>query len=344
MRHDPFRFCVEILPQVSRTFAINIRVLDGDLHRAVLCAYLFCRIVDTAEDTEHLTPTQRIALLESFRQIFASRRYDDETLAAWIQSWGALDAANPEHQLIIGLPQVAAAFLLLPESKRIPVEACVVEMAEGMRATVVRRQDNREDLTVLESMDDVKSYCHYVAGTVGQMLTELFMGEIPSLPQSDRERLRSLGPAFALGLQMTNIIKDCHADYLRGWCYIPSELMKEHGVCAHEFFAPAYIRAAQETLNVLIRRAATYLDGALEYTLLIPRSYVRIRLFNLWSSFFAIKTLRKAWNNPALLSGQFKVKITRAQVYWTLLQTLVCVGSDKMLRSAFNRQRSKIPA
>ena len=60
MQGDPFRFCVEILPQVSRTFAINIRILTGDLHRSILCAYLFCRIVDTAEDSEQLALDQRM--------------------------------------------------------------------------------------------------------------------------------------------------------------------------------------------------------------------------------------------------------------------------------------------
>ena len=44
------RFGREILPAVSRTFALSIRVLPGELGRAVLAAYLLCRIADTLED------------------------------------------------------------------------------------------------------------------------------------------------------------------------------------------------------------------------------------------------------------------------------------------------------
>src|SRR5919107_656694 len=47
---DAERFALEVLPAVSRTFALSIRVLPGDLRRAVLSAYLICRIADTIED------------------------------------------------------------------------------------------------------------------------------------------------------------------------------------------------------------------------------------------------------------------------------------------------------
>ena len=343
MQGDPFRFCVEILPQVSRTFAINIRVLTGDLHRSVLCAYLFCRIVDTAEDSEQLALYQRMCLLQSYGAIFSSRSYSPESLESWIRSWGALDPTNAEHRLIIGLPQVVAVFLQLPEPMRALVEACVIEMSAGMRETVALKKAGGDKLITLESMQDLKKYCHYVAGTVGQMLTELFLVASPDLNDNDRQRLRQLGPSFALGLQMTNIIKDCHSDYQRGWCYIPSELMEEHSIQPLEFFSPAQRLSAQGVLDVLIVRTAVHLDAALEYTLLIPRSHMRIRLFNLWSLFFAIKTLRKSIGNAALLSGRSKVKISRAQVYWTLIQTTICVRSNGLLRWAFGRLRRSIP-
>ena len=64
------KFCVEILPQVSRTFAINIRVLKGELYRAVLVAYLFCRIVDTVEDAEDLSIDLRNRLLDEYMAFF----------------------------------------------------------------------------------------------------------------------------------------------------------------------------------------------------------------------------------------------------------------------------------
>ncbi|MGH7690424.1 MAG: squalene/phytoene synthase family protein, partial [Gemmatimonadaceae bacterium] len=48
--NEALRFSREILPSVSRTFALSIRVLPGQLGAAVNCAYLLCRIADTIED------------------------------------------------------------------------------------------------------------------------------------------------------------------------------------------------------------------------------------------------------------------------------------------------------
>ncbi len=343
MTGEPLLFCNRILPGVSRTFAINIRVLSGDLHRAVLCAYLFCRVVDTAEDSEHLSPALRIALLESYRTIFSKHRFDPDSIHVWIQSWGALDTANPEHQLIAGLQNVVEVFRALPEPSRLAIESCVTEMSAGMCETVARKQTLNENLFTLSSIEDLNRYCHYVAGTVGKMLTELFIINLPELAEPERARLRSSGPSFALGLQMTNIIKDCHADFQRGWCYLPAGVMAEYGVHASEFFTPAFARPAQDVLNHLIRRTAHHLDVALDYTLTLPPSSVRLRLFNLWSLFFAIRTLRRAWNNPALLTELNKVKISRFEVYLTILQTAAAVRSDTILRWSYRRIRRVIP-
>ena len=60
---DDWTYCVQTLPKVSRTFALNISVLRGTLHRSILTAYLFCRIVDTVEDAAKLNPKIKIKLL-----------------------------------------------------------------------------------------------------------------------------------------------------------------------------------------------------------------------------------------------------------------------------------------
>ncbi|MBL8742584.1 MAG: squalene/phytoene synthase family protein, partial [Myxococcales bacterium] len=43
-------FCDEVLPGVSRTFALSIQALVPELREAICVAYLLCRIVDTVED------------------------------------------------------------------------------------------------------------------------------------------------------------------------------------------------------------------------------------------------------------------------------------------------------
>src|SRR6476620_7613825 len=64
------RFAHEILPAVSRTFALSIRVLPGALGRAVLAAYLLCRIADTLEDEPTLPARAKAALLDELARCF----------------------------------------------------------------------------------------------------------------------------------------------------------------------------------------------------------------------------------------------------------------------------------
>ena len=44
-------YCRRVLPHVSRTFAINIRLLSGSLRDAVEVGYLLCRTADALEDS-----------------------------------------------------------------------------------------------------------------------------------------------------------------------------------------------------------------------------------------------------------------------------------------------------
>ena len=59
---DDWTYCQQTLPKVSRTFALNIKTLQGEQHRSVLIAYLFCRTVDTVVDAAELDPKIKIEL------------------------------------------------------------------------------------------------------------------------------------------------------------------------------------------------------------------------------------------------------------------------------------------
>jgi farnesyl-diphosphate farnesyltransferase len=336
------KFCTDILPTVSRTFAINIRVLKGELYRAVLIAYLFCRIVDTVEDEENLTIDLRNRLLDDYMAFFKTSRVDTESLAQWVSLFGRLDPSKSQELLIRDSHLVFEVYEELPPSTRTIISECVLEMATGMKKTVNRR-NSQESLHALQTMKELEEYCYYVAGTVGVMLTRLFAIYSKSLRPGVIEKMSELQSSFALGLQLTNIIKDCSEDFRRGWCYVPSNLAGEFGVPITEFLDSKYSQRSLDVLNSLSSLTAKHLDKALEYTLLLPRTEIRMRLFNLWSLFFAVRTLGKAWNNRDLLGTRVKVKISRFEVYMTLLETTLGVSSITLLRRLYHRFRKKIP-
>jgi farnesyl-diphosphate farnesyltransferase len=272
---------------------------------------------------------------------FETPSLDPRRLSEWIALFGNLDPSDPQQRLIQDSSSVFTVYSDLPPSTRAIICDCVLKMAVGMKKTVNRRP--QESFHFLQTMDDLEEYCYYVAGTVGIMLTRLFATYSQSLKPSAAQKMADLQLSFALGLQMTNIIKDCTEDYQRGWCYIPANLAAKFGVPIAEFLAPQHQQQSLATLDHLISMTARHLDDALNYTLLLPRSEIRMRLFNLWSLFFAVRTLSKAWHNKDLLSREVKVKISRCDVYITLIQTALLVISNTLLRRLYHRFRNRIP-
>src|ERR1700693_2856627 len=63
-------FARSIIARVSRTFAIGITILPGDLGKAVLTGYLLCRIADTIEDDGSSSAPRRQELLAKFMACF----------------------------------------------------------------------------------------------------------------------------------------------------------------------------------------------------------------------------------------------------------------------------------
>src|ERR1700733_8724798 len=63
----------QILPHVSRTFALTIPQLPEALRLAVTNAYLLCRIADTIEDEPAIPPAETQAFLQRFMAAVAGQ-------------------------------------------------------------------------------------------------------------------------------------------------------------------------------------------------------------------------------------------------------------------------------
>ena len=138
-------------------------------------------------------------------------------------------------------------------------------------------------LSGLRTSSDLDGYCYYVAGVVGEMLTELFCDYSPDIARH-RPALSALAASFAQGLQMTNILKDVWEDRSRGACWLPQEVFARHGVDLGAAVAanPA-TRASAPGMRELVGMAHAHLRNALDYTLLIPGRETGIRRFCLWA-------------------------------------------------------------
>lgn len=337
------KFCESILPKVSRTFAINIAFLKGTVHHAVLVGYLMCRIADTVEDTKLLDASRQRVLLDEFVRIFRERDFTKETLKEWESNFKRFESNVPDHFLIQSSSVVFEHFLALPREYQDAVSDCVIEMSQGMRSYF--QAGNQPDAKRLETMEDLDRYCYFVAGTVGKMLSRVFTLSSPRIKKDLSQGDRRLDISFGLGLQVTNIIKDCRQDFNeRNWSYIPVQLVRDHGLGSiEELFDKRNVGKAVEVLDDLVLKALAHLDDAFDYSLSIPRRDVRLRIFCLQPLFFAAATLAVARANlDVVLAGETKVKITRAQVTDIIKKVSLCCWSNSMLKSYYTKLRDGV--
>ena len=208
-------FCTTSLRQVSRTFSRPIEVLPGDLRKAVTCGYLLCRIVDAVEDNEAFTIAERDQRYRGFHDVIQSA--SDAT--GFEQSWLGIEG-SPRHEINLcsQTHRVMAVLDTVPAEMRDAVLRWVTEMARGMQIYSHRSAD-RDGIIAPSTSDDLQRYCYFVAGTVGHMLTELFISEMGLEADSAvARRLAEHAEAFGTGLQLVNILKDI-TDGLKGACF-----------------------------------------------------------------------------------------------------------------------------
>jgi farnesyl-diphosphate farnesyltransferase len=330
---DDRAFCGVMLPKVSRTFAICIRLLPRDLEHPVLVAYLLCRIADTIEDSTTLTATEQDQLFAHFSSCLDEGGPDAGPLREAFAGGG-----TDEELLAREADKVLREFRGLPSGQRDAVRPWVQEMCAGMTEFARRAEDTPgAHLEALGTVEELDRYCYYVAGTVGHLLTELFALHGGTAGTERHDRLRELSASFGLGLQLTNIIKDVADDRARGWSFVPRQLCEVAGIRPEDLQDERFSEAGRSVMLLLIDKAKGHLDDALEYTTTLPRAEYGIRLFCLTSLYFAVRTLHLAERDRRLLDPHNKVKITRGQVYRTIAVTRFVAPSNLLVRAYFRR-------
>jgi len=346
------RFCRAVLPSVSRTFALTIRVLPPGLRDSVTVAYLLCRMADHLEDSVWAPPRSRIAGLRALEALLEdpglphSGRYDEVLASPELLSGPGSGSGGPSRRLGSGIllarrDLVFAAFRAQPPDASAVIARWVREMASGMGRYVGRECDEPVPRT-LATRDDLFAYCWCVAGTVGHLLTDLFLARLGPEAAPVASRLRELAEPFGRGLQVTNVLQDIAEDRGRGWVYVPEEMARRRGISARDLGDPGHRDAGLRVVGDLVLEAAGLLDRAMEYTLLLPRRAARIRLFCALPVVFAVRTLGRIWGEPRVLEGGGKVRISRGEVRGLLAASLLNCAFDRGLRRLYRRERSRL--
>lgn len=234
-----------LLERTSRTFALSIPLLPAPLCEEVQVAYLLFRVADTLEDT---------TLYDRRLKQEALRRFAD-----WLVMPNPIELPEllpdpvsdnlADNELVASLDLLRERLDACPFNIRNRIIRSVVDSANGMRQFL--GTGNESTLIDLKTRDDLRSYCYVVAGSVGELLSDLFVLRYPRLGDHATQ-LQSLSAAFGEGLQLVNILKDREVDRAAGRCFIPTSVSLE----------PLYdlarddLLAAREYVSVLKRARA----------------------------------------------------------------------------------------
>jgi len=332
---DPMEYQRRILPHVSRTFALTIPQLPSDIADLTTNAYLLCRIADTIEDEPGLSAEAKSRAHAAFLDALDGR-LDAEAFGEHVASELTRATSTHERDLIRHADKVVAYTRSLPATQQEVLTRCVAIMCRGMS-----EYQRNASLAGLRNLADADRYCYYVAGVVGEMLTELF-----TLHSNDvwkqREAMLALGPSFGEGLQLTNILKDFWEDRSRGACWLPRDVFAQQGIdlaaIRHDNADERFARA----IDYMVGVAHEHLRDAMRYTLMIPASEVGIRRFCLWAIGMAVLTLWRIHRNPYYRQGR-DVKISRWMVRAVITGSNLTARHDWLLKTLFATVTTGLP-
>lgn len=339
--HPDLDLCYRLLPKVSRTFALNIRILPRPLRPQITVAYLLFRIADTIEDAPGLSIDDRADLFEAFLDRLDGARPIEFPEGPYFH---LVDVASPsEVELLAAAERIFGVFESMPERVQSIIGGHVAETARGMEKIV--REKTRDGLLQLESWQDLDEYCYYVAGTIGIMLTRLFAEHSRHIDADTLKRLTALGTSFGRGLQLTNMLKGVGVDRREGRCYLPAAALAARGVHPAWILDARFVDGVRVVVEEIAARAVQDLEDALRYTMLLPRREARLRLFCIWPLFTAVRTLGLVAEGAGVADPRGQLKIGRADLYREMALSGIQVFSNGSLRRRFARfRRDLLPA
>lgn len=321
-----------LLPGVSRTFALTIPQLPQPLATVVGNAYLLCRLADTIEDEPALSPDQK----HEFHQRLVSvvkKEASAKNFAADLLPLLTDRTLPDERELVSQTEDIVDLTHHFENEQRDAVVRCVSIMCDGMPQ--FQRVASRAGLG---SLEDLNRYCYFVAGVVGEMLTDLFCLYSPKIAQR-RPQMSQLAVSFGQGLQMTNILKDIWDDWHAGFCWLPRD---RFGGDLADLTALRGTSAFAMGLEDLLGVAHRHLRYALEYSYALPIRERGIRRFCLWALGMAVLTLRNIHRNPHFASSA-AIKIPRRQVRSAIGAINFFLPSNVALRGLFKAMGGSLP-
>jgi farnesyl-diphosphate farnesyltransferase len=311
---DDLEWCHQAVQGVSRTFAITIDLLDAPMADAICVGYLLCRVADTIEDAGHIPPAEQTRLLYQYDAVLDptdSTTIDEfrEAVDEWIPDDGGDDDAD--WSVVANAPRIVETFDACSPSVREAIRPPVRELVGGMAMFVERHAD--EGGLRIGTRAELEEYCYYVAGTVGELITNLVCRDADS---AQANRLRETSESFALLLQLVNVTKDVYVDYHdENNVYLPETWLEDADVPQDDLCEPEHSDDVADVVARTADHAHSFTDDAQTYLESMPRE--RGNRLVAWTVpyLLAVGTLREVRKRPEDALRRAGIKVSREEVH-----------------------------
>lgn len=218
----PDQYCQAKAVQSGSSFYYSFLFLPPEKRRAITALYAFCREVDDVVDECSDADLARTKL------------------AWWRGEIAELFHGQPQHPVTMALTPLLSTFNLQ--------ETRFNEIIDGMEMDLVRVR--------YANFDELRLYCHRVAGVVGLMAAEIFgRSQAATL-----EYAENLGTAF----QLTNIIRDVGEDARRDRIYFPLDELARFNVAPDDILSTRSSTEFRALLRFQIARARDFYTSAFD--------------------------------------------------------------------------------
>jgi phytoene synthase len=281
---ESFAHCRRVARAEARNFYYGFRLLPPAKHGALCALYAFMRWVDDIADAPGEL-AQKLAGLAAAREIVARVAQGDVRGDPMIPALG--------HTLATyGIPR-----------------SYLDELIAGAQMDL--------GVSSYRAFDDLRQYCHRVAGIVGQCCVRVFGFTDP--------RALELADRLGLAFQLTNILRDVAQDHSLGRVYLPQEDLARFGCDPSGIAAAPPPPAARELFRFEAQRAREfYEEGAALVPLVSADS--RAALWALGRIYSGLLRKMEARDYDVISA---RVGLSAAEKSWILLRARLGLWSEE---------------
>lgn len=299
-----------LLRDVSRSFYLTLRVLPRRIRPQIGLAYLLARTTDTIADTGLVPLEQRLSALQSLRERILGAPPGPVSLAELAPHQGL-----PAERVLLERTEESLTILRAMDSADRQRVQEVLEIIISGQELDLRRFAGASEARIiaLQTPGDLDDYTYRVAGCVGEFWTKMCQTHLFPRAVLPEAEFQEKGVRFGKGLQLINVLRDLPEDLRQGRCYLPAEDLKACGLTPGALLQPENEERLRPCYNRYLELAEAHLRAGWDYTNMIPRGFVRVRLACAWPLLIGKETLGLL-RSGRILAPHRRIKVTRRQV------------------------------